>query len=100
MNIRGVSLFLDPDLAFGWKQVRVGCIRRCRSENAPIGIIVDLTRDPADVLLVASDLDVTRSTFLACLDRTGSVICALCNSFILWVHRAIIVAGLPMLVLS
>ena len=94
MNIRGVSLFLNPDLAFGWKQVWVGCIRRCRSEDVPIAILVDLTGDPTDVLLVASDLMVT---FLA---SPNTVICAFCNSFILWVHRAIIVAGLPMLVLS
>lgn len=100
MNIRGVSLFLYPDLAFGWKQIRFGVIRRCRSEDAPIGILVNLTGDPADILLVASDLMVSSSAFLASSCGTASVISAVCNSFILLVHRAIIVAGLPMLVLS
>ena len=100
MNIRGVSLFLYPDLAFGWKQIRFGVIRRCRSEDAPIGILVNLTGDPADILLVASDLMVSSSAFLASSCSTASIISAVCNSFILLVHRAIIVAGLPMLVLS
>ena len=100
MNIRSVSLFLDPYLAFGWKQVGVGVIRRCRSKNAPIGILVNLTGDSADVLLVASDLMISSSDFLASSCSTASVISAICNSFILLVHRAIIVAGLPMLVLS
>lgn len=100
MNIRSVSLFLNPDLAFGWKQIGVGVIRRCRSENAPIGILVNLTGDPASVLLVASDLMLSSSAFLASSCCTSTIISAVCNSFILLVHRAIIVAGLPMLVLS
>ena len=100
MNIRSVSLFLNPDLSFGWKQIRFGVIRRCRSEDAPIGILVNLTGDPADILLVASDLMVSSSVFFANLRGTASVIGAFCNSFILLIHRTIIVAGLSMLVLS
>lgn len=100
MNIRGVSLFLNPDLAFDWKQVGVGVIRRCRSEYAPIGILISLTGDPACVLLVASDLMVSASVFFANPRGTASVISAFCNSFILLIHRTIIVAGLSMLVLS
>ena len=76
MNIRSVSLFLNPDLAFGWKQIGVGVIRRRRSENAPIGILVNLTGDPASVLLVASDLMLSSSEFLASSCCTSTIISA------------------------
>ena len=72
VNIRGVSLFLDPDLAFCREQVRVGLIRRCRSEVAPIGKLVVLTGDPTDVLLVASNLMVASSALIASPDTTAS----------------------------
>ena len=98
-NIRSVSLFMNPDLSFGWKQAGVGVIRRCRSEAVPIAILVDLTGDPASVLLVASDFLISSSAFLASPHITASIISALCNSFILLIHRTIIVAGLSMLVL-
>ena len=73
-------------------------IRRCRSEAVPIGILVYLT-DPASVLLVASDFLISSSAFLASPYSTTSIISALCNSFILLIHRTISVAGLSMLVL-